>query len=228
VTADTTFATVGDDIDIRWDEASKSYEIRLSDSDWTRLNYGNSTSQGEQHYPASGIYGLTVSKPSAYQYTAVATQFENSWGYPLQAIAFGMPTAAGDVPVTGAANYDFSISGRSEGNDWSYLVGGNGQMSFDFAAGTLSGHFEPTINNWTEDTRALGRYDFVNTVFGVGSTTFSGELKHASLLEFGQFDGRFNGPQASELMAQWRAPYINPWTESAGHIVGVWIGKKGN
>lgn len=228
VTADTTFASVGDDIDIRWIEASKSYEIRLSESDWTRLTFESSSSAGEHYYPASSSYGLTVSKPSGYQYTALATQFENGWGYPLQAFAFGLPTGTGDVPITGAANYDFTISGRNEGNDWTYLVGGNGQMSFDFAAGTLSGHFEPTINNWTEDTRALGRYDFVNTVYGVGSTTFAGELKHASFLELGQFDGRFNGPQAFELMAQWRAPYINPWTESPGHIVGFWIGKIGD
>ena len=71
----------------------------------------------------------------------------------------------------------------------------------------------------------LGRYDFLNTVYGSGSTTFSGQLSKLGIAQFGAFDGQFTGPNAQELMARWSAPYIDPVTSQVSTMFGVWVGK---
>lgn len=225
VTADTDFATVGDDVEFRWVEAAKSYEIRFTGKEWERLTLADSGAAYENHYPKSGYYSVGLNKNPDYRHTNLATQFENGWGWPIGLFAYGVATKLGDVPVTGTASYQAKAVGRA-GEAWEYNVGGTAELRFDFAAGTLAGHFDPTIDEWTNDVRALGRYSFVNTVFGAGSTKFSGELAHSSLAQLGSFNGMFTGPQAAELMAEWSAPYRNPWTGKDGTITGVWLGKR--
>ena len=98
---------------------------------------------------------------------------------------------------------------------------------FNFGVGTLSGHFDPMLEIGGSPTLAsLGRYDFVNTVFGAGSTTFSGSLSRSGITSFGAFDGGFTGPAAQELMARWTAPYINPSNQQPGEMFGVWVGRR--
>lgn len=228
VSADTAFATVGDDVEFRWLESAKAYEVRFPGKQWERLTGVDSTATHHNYYPQSGLYGLSLSKGLDYRYTNLVLQFENGWGYPIGRFAYGIPTASGDVPLTGSATYEATAAGRAgdQAESWAYNVRGTAELRFDFGAGTLAGHFDPLIDNWTNDARALGRYSFVNTVFGAGSTNFSGELSHGSLTELGSFSGIFTGPQATELMAEWRAPYNNPWTQQPGIIGGVWIGKR--
>ena len=93
-------------------------------------------------------------------------------------------------------------------------------LDFNFGAGTLSGHLDPIL-----DGGSLGRYDFLNTVYGSGSTIFSGQLSKAGIAQFGTFDGQFTGPNAEELMARWSAPYIDPVTSQQSTMFGVWVGK---
>ncbi|WP_369025458.1 transferrin-binding protein-like solute binding protein [Qipengyuania sp. RANM35] len=191
----------------------------------------------DAHYPPSGWYGVSISKDLEYTYSNLAIVFENGWGYPVGGFAYGLATQSGDVPVTGTATYRAQVyGGDGEPSDysqwdiraWNYYVEGTADLTFDFGAGTLAGAMDPTIFSYNGETRSLGRYEFVNTVFGVGSTQFSGELANASLTDLGTFNGLFTGPQAAELIAQWRAPYVNPWTNESGLLRGVWIGKKGN
>jgi hypothetical protein len=65
----------------------------------------------------------------------------------------------------------------------------------------------------------------VNTVYGSGSTTFSGQLANAGFAQNGTFDGQFTGPIAQELMARWSAPFIDPATSQQSTMFGVWVGR---
>jgi hypothetical protein len=65
----------------------------------------------------------------------------------------------------------------------------------------------------------------VNTVYSVGSPTFSGELSRSGTTERGTFNGLFTGPAAQELMARWTAPIVDPNTKTTSQMFGVWVGK---
>ncbi len=94
-------------------------------------------------------------------------------------------------------------------------------MAFDFGAGTLGGHIVAINNDGNRGGYDLGRYDFVNIVFGVGSTGFSGSLTHSGATDLGAFDGLLTGPNAEEVMARWTAPYFNQGTQSWSTMFGV-------
>ena len=54
--------------------------------------------------------------------------------------AYGIPTAAGDVPITGSASYAAEIRATlNPGTTGAYWVTGSANLLFDFAGGTLSG-----------------------------------------------------------------------------------------
>jgi hypothetical protein len=230
VKADTQFPTVGHAVDIRWNSSAQAYEVRFPDEDWERLTLYMS-SVGEEHYPASSQYGIGIKTP--HQYTKLASIFDNAFGMPIGRFAFGLPTAAGDVPTTGSATYDAQVWGdanspASTGGSGHYEVSGTAKVDFNFGAGTLSGHMDAKLAG-TTGTFALPRYDFVQTVFSVGSTSFSGSFSVPGSTAGSAFSGQFNGPQAAELMANWKAPFADPAVPSGalwGTMSGVWIGKK--
>jgi len=139
-------------------------------------------------------------------------------------MAFGSATPASAIPVSGSASYQARIAGNTL--DSTYYIKGTSTLNFNFAAGTLGGHFDPLIYDMGGGALPLGRYDFANTVFGVGSTNFSGNLTHSGTSELGAFEGLFTGPNAQELMARWTAPYLNPATKQWSDMFGVWVGKK--
>ncbi len=141
---------------------------------------------------------------------------------------YGVPTAPGDVPVSGSAIYDAAVQGIAifDGAAGAYeFVGGSAHLTFDFAAGTLAGHMDPTITQGWDEV-ALGRYSFAETVHGRGATSFSGRFEAAGVSGASSFDGRFTGPQAAELMARWNAPFVDPLKRGSGTMTGVWLGKK--
>jgi hypothetical protein len=146
-------------------------------------------------------------------------------GFPFGAMAFGTPAQASAIPTTGSATYDAIVSGFAADSMWT--VGGTATLQFNFGAGTLAGSFNPTLFNANNGSvSSLGTYTFVNTVFGAGSTTFSGDLQRQGISGLGSFNGLFTGPAAQELMARWRAPYLNPTTNGSSEIFGVWIGRR--
>ena len=97
--------------------------------------------------------------------------------------AFGVPTTASDIPATGSASYSALVAGISA--DKNYYMRGSAMLQFDFGEGALSGHFDPMIFDQGGGARSLGRYTFINTVFGVGSTNYSGQLANPAVTGLG-------------------------------------------
>ena len=174
----------------------------------------------------SAVQALTVAIdwPASfpYKYTSTGSWFDPSTYGPTGVFAYGIPTAAGDVPVTGAATYAGSVQGVAANSIW---VGGSVSLTFDFGAGSLSGVMKPRVAP-TWDAYSLGDYVFRDTVFAKGSTSFSGAFTVSGSTAPSSFQGSFNGPQAAELMANWTAPYLNPETKQWGTMSGIWTAKK--
>jgi len=135
--------------------------------------------------------------------------------------AYGVPTASTGVPTSGSATYTATVVGRTADG---YDIGGNATLQFQFAAGTLSGHFDPLYYDW-DAVISLGRYDFVNTAYAAGSTTFAGGLSQGGV-GTGSFNGEFTGPNSEELMARWLATYHNAAQNTDLPLSGIWVGKK--
>jgi hypothetical protein len=212
----------------------KAYEVRFENKDWERLTLGYSNSTADEHYPQSGLYGMRVQKDLPYHYTKLVNVFENAWGMPLGQFAFGLPTSAADMPKTGSASYDAKVWGTGTGAGASpntgtyYDVSGTAKLSFNFGAGSLSGYMDTSLVGPT-GTFTNPRYEFTQTVYSVGSTSFSGSFLVPGTTSSSSFSGQFNGPQAAELMASWRAPFADPTGPNGtlwGTMTGVWIGKK--
>ena len=144
---------------------------------------------------------------------------------------YGIPTALGDVPVTGTASYNARVIGTTtepySGSTDFYTdyVDGSARLLFDFAAGSLSGSMKTALCPWDCDID-LGQYDFTETVYATGSRSFSGKFLVPGSTADSFFEGQFNGPKAAELMARWKAPYLNPQTKAWGTMFGIWVGKK--
>jgi hypothetical protein len=182
--------------------------------------------------PANVSVDASVFKPGATNpviqltYTTYALYGSTYLGGPFGFVAFGTPTPQSGVPVLGSASYNATVEGATlDAGDY---VKGNATLQFNFAAGTLSGHFDPVIYDllaYGEGGLSLGHYDFTNTIYSTGSTSFSGDLVQAGLSEHGSFNGLFTGPGAEELMARWTAPYTNPNTHLNSQIFGIWVGK---
>ncbi len=87
--------------------------------------------------------------------------------------AFGIATEPGDVPVSGTMTCSFGEDEIGEGG-----------LTFDRAAGTVSGWAEPFWGGGV-------RYQLVQTSFAPGATTFAATFGTDGVLE-----GRFFGPRA--------------------------------
>lgn len=141
--------------------------------------------------------------------------------------AYGIPTAANSMPITGSANYAATVFAMESATGTGYPVMGDAQLSFDFGAGTLGGSMHPQIiDNFDGYFVDYGVYTFKDTVYSTGSTTFSGKFVVPNLPNADSaFDGRFTGPNAAELMARFVAPFhLDDGRE--GTLSGIWIGKK--
>jgi hypothetical protein len=153
--------------------------------------------------------------------------------------AFGMATPAGAVPVTGSATFQGKVAGMTDILVYDYLYGGYGslsvdgtvQLNFDFAGGKLSGSMALFIPDGMQPFK-IGDFAFKDTVFGAGSTTYSGKFESASA---GQnfFLGQFTGPAAQETIGTWAVPFLfnksADFTLADGQVhqaTGAWIGKR--
>jgi hypothetical protein len=170
----------------------------------------------------------TVYKPSGLNltYTSTARASDGS-DAPFAWLAFGVPTPAGSVPVTGTATYLAQLQGEETQTN-GYQIGGGGTFIFDFGAATLSGHLDPVGYDAFGDSWEMGPYDFVNTVYSAGSTSFSGQLASYGDPGQGSFDGSFTGPNAQELMGRWQLLFLDPFQPTQTLTgFGVFVGKKG-
>jgi len=182
--------------------------------------------------PTANVASLTVLKPItngsiALTYSSLAIMRDANT-LALIYVAFGFPTPAASVPITGSASYAAKAFGRSA--EETYAVGGDVQLNFNFGAGTLSGYFDPTITGgFPLDVSAapLGRYTFANTVYSSGSNVFSGSfvLPPGVAPGISAFDGTFTGPSAQELIARFQAPFLVP-LGGTSRMYGVWVGAR--
>lgn len=171
---------------------------------------------------SDGKLGVTLAWPAhlGFKYTSMGSwaSTDGQWGN----FVYGVPTLAGDMPITGSADYSGVIRGLTSDQ---YDVFGGISLSFNFGAGTLSGAMTPDIAPvW--DTISLGTYTFRDTVYSTGSTAFSGAFDVAGSNAPSSFQGEFTGPSGVELMGSWEAPYLNPISGDWGSMSGVFIGGK--
>jgi len=219
---------------VRYDAPTDAYYIDLPALPDARFHLSQeSSSYWYGFLEDAGSTNLGILKPSsanpeiALSYTSLVEFFEYDYddNAPAGYVAFGMATPAGAVPATGSATFDALVAGMTL--DTGLVVSGSATLQFDFGAGTLAGALSPmTWSTTAGQNVSLGMYNFVDTVFGVGSTSFSGSLQRSGLTTLGSFNGLFTGPAAQELMARWSAPYENPDNHQAAEMFGVLVGKR--
>jgi hypothetical protein len=191
---------------------------------WTHVqSTNNAVTAGDSTDLQSATVTLDYAPSSDYKYTGFGRWQDPQFGT-LGLFVYGIPTAAGDVPVTGDASYAGDIHGLTNDN---MEVFGTINLQFDFGAGTLSGVMSPEVAPvW--DAVSLGNYTFRDTVYSRGSTNFSGAFNlPGSLTGSSSFHGQFTGPSAAELMGSWTAPYVLPGGSTPGTMTGVFGGRKG-
>jgi hypothetical protein len=236
-TGNPTELPIGDGFSVRYDAPSNAYIFDLpshapgaflaSSSDASY--WGGGLQNGSILWPPIGVLKPTSTNPviqlnhTSFAYYLSAGPMED---LPHGVVAFGQATSASAVPITGSATMNAVISGISNaGND---TVAGTATLNFNFGAGTLSGQLDPVLYPYYgPNPYSLGTYTFNNTVFGIGSPTFSGNLTHSNPQLAGAFNGNFTGPSAQELMARWHATYFVPGvTHQPEQMFGVFVGKK--
>lgn len=225
----------GDGFAVRYDGSTGDYILDLPSQPPAALHQNTISTPNDSwwhaEYEVGGVsyfaYILRPSNPElALTYTSLINLGLGSSAGPEGWVAFGIATPQQAVPVTGTATYAALVRGSSE--DRNGYIRGAAQLVFDFGAGQLSGHFTPEYVplGGIGDSYSLGRYDFVNTVFGVGSTIFSGEMSHSTLPIGGSFNGQFTGPAAQELLARWTATFRDPLSNQDSQMFGVWVGRR--
>lgn len=233
VTSDTQFPAVGDGFQIRWNNQAQSYEISFPASGSTAAQWDRLVRIADgNYYPSSGSFGVNLHAELPYQYTKLATVFENGWGTTVGQFAFGVPTTAGEIPASGSASYDARVWGTGRTPDLQqgqyYDVLGTAKLNFDFAAGTLAGSMQNSVVG-PYGSFSTPVYEFSQTAYSKSGGTFSGSFAVPNSSASSHFQGQFTGPNAAELMAQWSAPFFDTARTGGavqGTMSGVWIGLK--
>jgi len=232
---------------IRYDAPSNRYEVMADARGWIALvdDPGSDPLPGNPNlnFRFAGEPNSFFLIRAHYNYVAPEAQYRYSnladWVLPAAGgqsgvggtTAFGIPTAAGSVPVSGTASYNGSIEGVStvtgpwgwDGETVATWVGGSVSLNFDFGAGSLTGELHPYLD--ADKRYDLGTLAFANTVFGVGSQTFSGTFA-TSVSGPNSFSGQLTGPHAEELIGKWAFPFISPIDASPQSATGAWIAKR--
>ena len=170
-------------VQFRWNAAIGNYEVLAPGyADWSRLEAQEVRSGPLSDYDVFGSGGTQLPfsmllfapphRPPADGYVGNARIWESSSARAYFS-AFGMATEPGDVPVSGTMTCSF---GEDEI--------GEGRLTFDRAAGVVSGWAEPFWGGGV-------RYELVQTSFAPGATTFAATFGADGILE-----GRFFGPRA--------------------------------
>jgi hypothetical protein len=102
---------------------------------------------------------------------------------------------------------------------------------FNFVSGSVGGSMTVNLDT-TGGLIPLGTFNFKNTVFGVGSTNYSGKFDTTAAGD-NFFLGRFTGPHAEETIGAWALPFVlnsGNSTVTADHqthqVFGAWIAIK--
>jgi hypothetical protein len=192
-------------LQVRYVQASNSYEVQLPGSDeWAGIHAAGGNSNFFEGAVSLSTPSLNTQYSSLFSWNDGATYsgFE----------AIGIPTAAGAVPVAGSATYTGQFSGStSETHSASAVtIFGGIELSFDFGLGTLSGQVSPSVFNYADyDDYSLAPISLRETIYSSGSTTFSGKFD-TDIAGVNFLSGRFTGPHAEELIGDFALPYQSP------------------
>lgn len=234
-------------VTVQYNRASGTYSVQMPwGASGTIYQTGNAVShhqihQGMDYLPAKvgnappaedSIGGLLVLAPGGqnnpYKYVTHAwwdSDFGGNSSKPsVGTFGVAIPTRAGDVPVTGKATYRGHVMGALVGN-WDLVVG-TSRFDFDFASASLQGQLNLDLACLWGCTHPTAVYEFTNTVFSRGSTSFSGKLKSSAVSGLGEFSGIFAGPGAAELLARFETPFFNAEAGVNTTAYGVILGKK--
>ena len=217
------------------------YELQLPGDGYDRLIHNrsivNPTSDNtvfELQSTVKRSFTITASRTRGYSYSEMA-----KWSRPdldfgqtidLGFLAFGTPTPVGAVPVTGSASFAGQIlgatdlpSGACDCSVYPVEVEGTVALNFNFGAGTLGGSMSMALSSgW--GAVPLGDYNFVQTVYSPGGTTYSGRFD-TNLSGDNFFLGRFTGPSAEETIGAWAVPFT--FQNGTHQAIGAWIAKRG-
>jgi hypothetical protein len=165
-----------------------------------------------------------------YQYSNLAAWSGPSGsGRAFGFTAFGVPTQASAVPRTGSGAYSGFVEGYStvmtawDNETFNAGIEGTVDLNFDFGAGTLSGQIKPV--HYVDDKSPLPTLAFTNTVYSVGSQSFSGQFA-TNLPGANAFSGQFTGPQAEELIGKFAFPFIYSKDGTVQQATGAMIAKR--
>jgi hypothetical protein len=223
-----------DQVHIRYSSGGY-YEIQMPGAAWDTLIFAKGSVPQDpaffnyfqpQSAPQNSAFLATeIARTQGYRYSELGAWFD---GRRVGEIAFGFPTAAGQVPVTGSASYSGMVRGTSDvvafdSFDGYYLspVTGTVQLGFDFAKGTLDGSMNLSLSGVSPSS--LGTVKFTNTVFSAGSTSYSGTFDTSASGQ-NYFFGQFTGPHAEETIGAWALPF--QYGGAAHQALGAWIAKK--
>ena len=215
--------------------------MQLPGGAWdTLVPFGNGTGDNDLTTaadPGDAELVTSTSRNAGYKYSEVASWSSKSLNR-FGAFAFGVPTPGGAIPVSGSATYSGSVMGESDVYTFDLLatayfrdpVQGTVNLDFDFAKGSLAGVMSLSLAGFGPVT-PLGTFDFKDTVFSVGSTTYSGTFDtNADGQNF--FLGQFTGPHAEETIGAWALPFVldvSNQSITADHkthqAFGAWIAK---
>ena len=224
------------------------YEIQMPGGSWDRLvHYGglaNPTSANNYFEPESVetnhayLVVFNAAKDKGYAHSEMGgwgSAAAGRYGY----IAFGVPTPEGGVPTTGSATFSGLVQGNADVMQADYLYGGyvplyvegNVTLSFNFGTGSLTGAMTLYGRDGMNPFE-IGKFNFTDTVFSAGSTTYSGRF--ATTAEGDNFFvGRFTGPNAEETIGAWALPFVFtnggeyvPADGQTHQAYGAWIARR--
>lgn len=227
-------------IDFRYLADEQAHELRIPGFDWGRLRprgqFGAFTGAVViEQAPSQRFYGVNLFRPGdrnpvlpllhtslgSWEASRVDPDNPTRIAQNFGEFAYGVPTEPADMPRDGTATY------RTYVNIGQGHFVGDGEMRFDFGAGTFSGMMTGALNDGIGGLASIGRCDFAETAYARGGTIFSGRLAVPGMTADSFFEGRFTGPQASELMVRWRARVNDPHNPSRPTTLhGVWVGKR--
>jgi len=215
----------GSQLQVRYVASSNAYEVQVpGSSDWTAVSFALSPGPGLNDYfgDTARLWVRTGSGVSwSYEYSALF-EWDDSKDTIFGHEAVGMATPSSGVPVMGSADYVgdlIGVSSEPHGDD--YLVAGTVNLSFDFAAATLTGQLEADLHQGFGSITL----NFSNTVYSTGSTTFSGKFD-TDLTGVNSFSGLFTGPNAQELIGNFAFPYRSPNDNLVYQADGAFVAKK--
>ncbi len=97
-------------------------------------------------------------------------------------------------------------------------------MNFNFAAGSLTGNIAPEVYA-RGPGYALPALSFANTVYGVGSQTFSGRFD-TNVSGLNSFSGLFAGSAAQDAAGNFAFPYLSPRSGHAEQASGAFVASR--